>query len=265
MPEHLRLEQRLRQGRAVDGHELSAAAAAVVVNELCDELFAGAALAGDKYRRVRRRHTAGELHRAPKGGRGAEDRDQLAVPVGLLELGPDRLRLPGHDHGMGCTPQQDLQVGRRKRLGQIVPGARAQHFEARVDARVPGDHDDYRFRVCFEAQAQQPQSRDLGHVEVQEDDIEPVPLKGLARLLPAAAHSHLVAFVLQHAGAALPQGALVVHDEHADAGLELRRELRETHDLPRRGGSAVSGLRGPVVRDGGAHGSAEPHVSQVRD
>ena len=56
--EHLRLEQRFRQGRAVDRDQRPARAAAVEMDELGDLLLADAALAGDEHRRVGAGHPA---------------------------------------------------------------------------------------------------------------------------------------------------------------------------------------------------------------
>ena len=64
--EHLRLEQRLRQSRAVDGNHFPARPAAVGVDELGDDFLAGAALPGDQDRSVRRRHLAGQVHGLPE-------------------------------------------------------------------------------------------------------------------------------------------------------------------------------------------------------
>src|SRR5204863_5673599 len=67
--EELALEQRLRDGGAVERDERLSGARAPIVDRLRDELLAGAALAGDEDRRLERRH----------GEHRAED---------LLHLGP---------------------------------------------------------------------------------------------------------------------------------------------------------------------------------
>ena len=135
----------------------------------------------------------------------------------------------------------------RERLGQIVPRSGSQRLDTRVDAGIAGDHDDDRVRVRVEAAAQQPHARDLRHAQIQEHDVEAVPLEGVAGFVAAAAHAHLKAFELQHAGAALSQRALVVDDQHADTGLHLGSELGEPDDLARGSGPSLTGARAAIV------------------
>ena len=150
---------------------------------------------------------------------------------------------------MSRPAEQNLEVGPRKRLGKVVPRPRAQRLDAGIDARVPGDHDDDRVRVRVETRTQQPHARDLWHAEVEQHDVEPIPLEGFARLVPAAAHAHLVAFVLQYAGAALAQRTFVVDDQHADAGLELgSHQLCDAGDMAGGSGTARSAQRAIVVQ-----------------
>ena len=52
MAEHFGFEELLWHGGTIDGDELATAPAAVVVNELGQELFSGAALAGQEHRRI---------------------------------------------------------------------------------------------------------------------------------------------------------------------------------------------------------------------
>ena len=59
--EHLALEQRRRDAAEVHFHERAAAAAAVAMDGLGDQLLARAALAGDQHRRVGRRDPADQL------------------------------------------------------------------------------------------------------------------------------------------------------------------------------------------------------------
>ena len=71
--------------------------------------------------------------------------------------------------------------------------------------------------------AQDVEPRDLRHVQIDQDDVELPALYGIQRLFAAAHQRHVVAVHLEHAGAALTQGALVVDHEHPDAGLDLAR------------------------------------------
>src|SRR5206468_2163741 len=53
VPEQLALEQGLRDRRAIDRDEGAGGEATTLVNRASDQLFAGAALAGDQERRLR--------------------------------------------------------------------------------------------------------------------------------------------------------------------------------------------------------------------
>jgi len=177
----------------------------------------------------------------------------LAVPVLPLELRLDGQGFARHGDGVGRAAHQDLQVRRRERLGEIIPRAGAQRFEARIDARVAGDHEDDGVRVRLQAGAQQAQAGDLGHIEVEEHDVEPVALQRLARLVATATQADLIPLVLQDAGAALSQRAVVVHDQHADGGLQLGRELAQPQRRPDTTGTAVRGSRGGGIGWGRTH------------
>src|SRR5690606_34321494 len=123
--EHLTLEQRLRQRRAVHRHERPAAAPAVLVDELRDLLLAGPALTGNEDRRVRRRDLASQRDHPLEGTRRTEQRDLVTVPVLALELHLECLLLSAEQHRVGSTAEQDLQLARGEWLRKIVPRARA--------------------------------------------------------------------------------------------------------------------------------------------
>jgi hypothetical protein len=89
--EHLGFQQRLRQRGAVDRHQGPVSPPAVLVNELGNYLFAGAALATDKDGRVGAGDLAGEIHRLPEERRNPDQRDLVAVPDLLHQLDPEVL------------------------------------------------------------------------------------------------------------------------------------------------------------------------------
>jgi hypothetical protein len=109
----------------------------------------------------------------------------------------------------------------RERLGEVIPGAGSEGLDATGDAGVAGHHHDNGVFVCFESCLQDLETRDLGHVKVNEDDVEFTPPDRLQRFLTPSDEGHIVAIHLQHARAALPQGPLVVDDEHSDAGFDF--------------------------------------------
>ena len=125
------------------------------MNELRDELLPAAAFAGDEHRRVRGSNATREFQRALERRRAAEDLHHVAVAVFAGESGLLRQGFAGHHDGMRGAADEDLQVCGRKRLGQVIPGADAQRLEARVDARIPGDHDRDRIGTGRETAPQQ--------------------------------------------------------------------------------------------------------------
>jgi hypothetical protein len=66
--EQLRLDQRLGQGRAVEGDERAVPASGKMVQALGDQLLAGTPLADHQHRPVERRRAARALHRIEEGG-----------------------------------------------------------------------------------------------------------------------------------------------------------------------------------------------------
>ena len=130
MTEHLGLEQRFGEGRAVDGDERPAAASAVVMDELRDLFFSRTALARDEDGCIRRRYAASELDRPAERQGGAQHRDLFAMTVLALEFVLERAGLARDHHGVGSPPDQDLQVSGGKWLRQVVPSPRAQRLDA---------------------------------------------------------------------------------------------------------------------------------------
>jgi len=83
----------------------------------------------------------------------------------------------------------------------------------------------------IEAELQEPHPRNLGQVEIEQRDVELLPSQRVACLLAARADGHLIALVPQHARTALPQRTIVIDDQHADASLQLGRELCQSDDI----------------------------------
>ena len=210
------------------------------MDELRDQLFSGAALAGDEDRRIGGSHASGQIDRSAERRRGAEHRDALAVAVFASKLRLDGVRLPPHEDAMRGTAEQDLQVRAGEGLGEIVPGSRAQGLETRVQGGIAGHHDDNRVRMRLEAHPQQTHPGYVPHVQIEEHNVEPVALEHVARFIPATRQADLIAFVPKHRRAAFPQRPLVVHNEYVNAGLELRRERQEAHHVPWWSGRALA-------------------------
>ena len=140
-----------------------------------------------------------------KSGRDADQRDLVAVAVLLQQLDAEVLGLARHHDGVRGAADQHLEVGGGERLRQVVPGAGAQRLDAAGDARIAGHHDDDGVLVRAQRGLEDLEPRDLGHVQVDEDDVELAPLDRLERLLAPPDERDVVAVHLQHAGAALAQ------------------------------------------------------------
>ncbi len=114
-------------------------------------------------------------------------------------------------------------MGGGERLRQVVPGARPKRLNAAGDAGIPRHDDDDGVLVGLQRRLQDLEARYLGHIEIHQDDVELAAPHRFQRFLPPADQRDVVAIHLQHAGTALPKGALVVHDKHPDAGLYFTR------------------------------------------
>ncbi len=224
VPEHLALEEGLGQRGGVDRHQLAAGPPAVVVDELGDQFLAGAALAADEHRGVGARHLARQFHRLAEAGRDA-NHVELLTHAGLChQLGAEVVRFPRDHHGVGGATDQDLEVGGGERLGEVVPGAGAERLDAAGDAGVAGHDDHDGVAMVLEGGAEQVDAAHLRHVEVHQHDVELAALDRLERFLAAADDGQVEAVHLEHAGAGLAEGPLVVHHQDPDARLDVGRD-----------------------------------------
>ncbi len=103
--EQLGLEERLRHRGAVDGNEGTAAASAILVDGLRDELLAGAALALDEDGQVRLDDAIQQVEDPLEGGARADDR---AVVVAMAVARPVAERRLGQALHLGFPLAQEL-------------------------------------------------------------------------------------------------------------------------------------------------------------
>src|SRR5437867_1996747 len=94
-------------------------------------------------------------------------------------------RLARHEQGVHRPADEDLEMGGREGLREVVPCPLAQRIHARVDARVARHHDADGVAVRGEGGTEQGQAVDLRHVEVHEQDIEGAALDEVERFLTA--------------------------------------------------------------------------------
>ena len=116
MPEELALQQRFRQGRAIDPDERPGAAAGILVQGLGHQLLAGARLAGDEHRSLGVGDPADELVHRLHGGAAADDT--------LAAVGKDGgAQVAGHAPLVQGPPQRGANGFGFQRLHQVVEGA----------------------------------------------------------------------------------------------------------------------------------------------
>ncbi len=252
VPEDLGLEQGLRQRRAVDRHHRLLGPTAVFVNQLGKDFFPGSAFPADEDAGVGGSDFPGQLDGFLKERRYPDQPERTALAVLFLHLLTQLAGFPVHHDRVRSPADQHLQMGCRERLGQVVPRPGPECLDARAYTRVAGHDHDNHVGIGLQRSLQQLQPGDLRHVQVDQQNVElPLPEQGDG-FLAATGERHHEAIHLQYAGAAFPQGALVVHQQNSDPGLDLRRDRKR---IPR----GVRGLAGPFP----AFGSGCHRISQT--
>jgi hypothetical protein len=171
VPEQLGLEQRLREGGAVDGDEGAGAPAAAVVQRVRHQLLAGAALAGDQHGRLALRDGVDAVEQAQHGRAAPDD---VAARLALRQLGPRplELALQGQLRGDAIHLQDDLRDV--EGLGDVVVGAFLERRDRVRHGAVGGDQDDVGAGRLLPHAAKQGQAVDLGQPDVADHDVEDV-------------------------------------------------------------------------------------------
>ena len=137
VPEQLALEQRLRDGRAVQPHVRLLPPLAGVVNRSRDQLLAGSALAENQDR---------GLGRANRPDHFAQLLQAVAVPDDVVQLvaeGQPRLELfilPDELVPLGAPVDGVQQLLRLERLGEVIDRAGLDRLHRQFRRGVGGDH-----------------------------------------------------------------------------------------------------------------------------
>ena len=126
------------------------------------------------------------------------------------------------EHGVGSPADHDLEVLRRERLREVIPGAETQRLDTRLDAGVARHHDDDRVRVGGQGRLQQLQAIDLRHVQIHQRNVEGPALEQVQGVVAPGAHRHIVAFIAEQDGAGFTQRVFVVYDQRTDLCLGFR-------------------------------------------
>ena len=212
--EHLALDERGGNGRAVDGDERLVAARAELMDGAGHHLLAGAALAGDHHAGLGRSHLLHQLHRAPHRGRVAHQPD---AGIDLAQAPAQDLHLVEGFLLLQRALEDDPQARRVERLLHEVEDAFADGLDRGVDRPLPGDDHDRGVRLLLSQRADERQPVQLRHHQVADDHVR-VGLGGeLQRTVAIGRLIHLVTPPLQKLRKKLSSGLFVIDDQ--DAGL----------------------------------------------
>jgi hypothetical protein len=210
VPEQLRLEQRLGNGRAVDRDERPVGAVAVRMQRTGEQLLAGPALAAEQHRGLGRRHATQALQYVEQHGVLADDR-RGAMPRAqrLLEeqvLGDQPSLLDGAaDH-----EQEVLVVDR---LGQVVERALAHGGDGFLDGAIAGHEDHREGGVEFLGRAQHPEAIARGQAEIGQDQRGAVESERIDGGRLVGGLDDAVALPRQDGGEHVPQVVVVVDEQ----------------------------------------------------
>ena len=148
------------------------------------QLLAGAALALDQHRRVRRRdaddHALHRLHRS-------RDADQLANPQLLTQPAPQRVDLLPQEASLQDMAQEVAQLLEDQGLGEIVIRAQLQRLHRGGDGGVAGHHQHLDRRIVALEVPEKLHAVHLRQVDVHDGDLEEL---GLEQLDGASAGRH---------------------------------------------------------------------------
>ena len=208
--EELALEQRLRDGRALDRHERTARTRGCGVQRACDQLLACSRLSADQDRGVRLTqaldgvehgsHRRTLADQATERGARVHEAAQLAV---LAQRGAVRER----------TLDTEQQLVDLERLGDVVERTAAHRVDRRADRRVAGHQDHRSLWVRGAESLEDAESVDAGHLQIHDRDVERTRFESARRTVPAVERLDRVAVSLERAAHEEPHALFVVGDE----------------------------------------------------
>ena len=164
--EDLALEQRLRNGGAVDGDERIAMTGRQLVERARRQLLAGAALAREQDGRGRGRRQLEQAEHLP------HDRarpHELSVTPDLLQGPPEERHFPRGLRLLQRLLDQDPEAGDIERLRQVIVGPLLKGGDGGLDRRVPGQDDDRGERQLVLERAEESEPVEPRHDEIAHD------------------------------------------------------------------------------------------------
>jgi hypothetical protein len=226
--EELALDERLRNGRAVDGHERLAPPVGQIVDGARHQFLAGAALAEDQ---DRSRAGSGQLDPPVDLVHAFGLAHQLSEASLLAQLVPEQAHLARERLLLDGLLEEHLKAGGVHRLGQVVEGAMAHGLHRALHGGVPG-HQEHRGRAARLPQLlEQGEAVHLRQHQIGHDDRRMLTLHEVERLLAGGGRLHLVAPLADEAGQPVTLGRLVVDDE--DLAVLRLVAARRSHDPSR--------------------------------
>jgi hypothetical protein len=221
VPEQLALDERRRDGAAVERQERRLAAPAQLLQRLRGEILAGAAFADQEHRGVGRRHPLDHLvepeHRFGRAEQQAEPVERRAAvrgAVGRRRRRRCRRGAPAAGRRVAGTGDAaaDADVGQNafqaadvERFGQVVAGAETQRLHGAFDVGVAGHQHHFGGGAAFQI-LQQVDAAAVGQVEVDQRHVR-------------GAMAHLRARVAQGAGGV--GGEALSLDQLGESGKEI--------------------------------------------
>ena len=166
--EQFAFQQGFGDGRAVDGEEWLGAAPAVAVDGPGDELFAGAALAGDEHGGVAGRNLPDEFEHPLHRLAAADDAKLVIFRLQERLVGDDLFHIARRLEGVG---DQLLDFHRVERLEQIIICAQLHRLDGGLGGAVGGHQDDQQLGVGGAEAAQGFESVQTAHADVHEHEV----------------------------------------------------------------------------------------------
>src|SRR5690606_20738606 len=188
----------------------------LAMDESCDELLAGTALAGDEHGRRMARDLRRDLERLRHRGRL---RDDLAVaPPGAAFLAQAR-PLAAQRLALLRLLKDEDELIRAERLRQVVVRTALHRLDGELGAAVRGHHDDHAGAAAAAILLEELEAAEPRHAEVAQHDVGLELERTREALLAVARRLHLVALLRQDGRHGLPQAWFVVDDQNGHVAI----------------------------------------------
>ena len=229
VPEQLGLDQPRTERRGADRQERAAPSRAVTVDGPGDELLAGAALAGDQHRGVRRRDEGDLLEELLHGRRPANHRGSGGFSASGL---PRRRRLaeirrmPAPSR-LECTVDDRRGLIEVEGLHQVIESPSFHGPDGGLEITERGHDDDRRRADDFPELAQCRQAVHPRQAHVEHDGIEDATPGDPQSLLGRGGELDLVAELAQEVAECPADTRLVINDQDATHGFRPASPFEE--------------------------------------